>query len=421
MRAARLEPLDPYPGRTTLPWRCRCTTCGAVVAPNLNNLNRGLSRGCRYCAARANKKSGSRHTRWTHDSASATMRAAGLEPLDAYPGTDNPWRCRCTACGREVTPRFSMIRRGASKGCKYCAGRARIDSQVAVADMRAAALEPLEPYPGHTASPWRCRCTRCESEVTARLQKVRAGEGCCKRCGIQASAAARSADADQAAALMRAAGLEPVEPYPGGNHRLWRCRCVNCGAECTPTRANISRGQGGCVSCGIRLNAAQRLGDAEQAVVDMVAAGLQPLEAYRGVNQPGHCRCTRCDSEVWPRLASIRSGGGGCLKCGYAATSAKQRHDPNQAEQEMRTAGYLPLEPYPGADHRWRCRHIPCGNEVAPKLYKIRRGEGGCRNCAPYGFTFDAKLLHPDHLCQIVDQGQSDLQLRLPGYGGRHR
>jgi hypothetical protein len=175
-----------------------------------------------------------------------------------------------------------MVRRGASKGCKYCGGRAPVDAEVAVADMRAAALEPVEPYPGHTASPWRCRCTRCGSEVMARLQKIRAGEGCCRRCGIEASAAARRADAEQAAALMRAAGLESVEPYPGGNHRPWRCRCMACGAEGTPTRGNVSRGQGGRVSRGIETNATRRLGDAEQAVVDMVAAGLQPLEPYHG-------------------------------------------------------------------------------------------------------------------------------------------
>lgn len=286
---------------------------------------------------------------------------------------------------------LSMVRRGASKGCKHCGGRAPIESDVAVADVRAAGLEPLEAYPGHTASPWRCRCARCGSEVTARLQKIRSGEGCCVRCGIEASAAGRRADAEQAAALMRAAGLEPLEPYPGGNHRPWRCRCVKCGTEGTPTRANISRGQGGCLSCGIEASAARRLGDAEQAVVDMVAAGLQPLEAYPGTNKPWHCRCTRCGSEVRPRLGHVRSSGSGCIICGYQTTKAKQMRDPDQAEMVMRAAGYLPLEPYPGADHGWRCRHIPCGREVAARFNKIRGGEGACRYCARYGFN----LLNP--------------------------
>lgn len=32
------------------------------------------------------------------------MRAAGLEPLEPYPGSAAPWRCRHTACGREAPP-----------------------------------------------------------------------------------------------------------------------------------------------------------------------------------------------------------------------------------------------------------------------------------------------------------------------------
>jgi hypothetical protein len=162
---------------------------------------------------------------------------------------------------------------------------------------------------------------------------------------------------------------------------------VKCGGEGSPTRANISRGQGGCRVCGIEINAANRLGDAEQAVVDMVAAGLQPLEAYRGVDHPWQCRCTRCDNDVWPRLSSVRSGGRGCVNCGYEAARAKQRHDPDEAAKEMRGAGYLPLELYPGVMYGWRCQHIPCGREVIARLNKIRSGEGCCRYCASYGFN----------------------------------
>jgi hypothetical protein len=88
--------------------------------------------------------------------------------------------------------------------------------------MAEAGLKPLEEFPG-TDAPWRCECLRCGDVVTARLQKIRTGDGCCKRCGVAASARARSADAAGAEAMMRAAKLEPLEPYPGGNHLPWRC------------------------------------------------------------------------------------------------------------------------------------------------------------------------------------------------------
>ena len=48
------------------------------------------------------------------------MRAAQLEPLEPYPGTAVPWRCRCLKCDREVTPRRHAIMKGQG-GCKYCA------------------------------------------------------------------------------------------------------------------------------------------------------------------------------------------------------------------------------------------------------------------------------------------------------------
>jgi hypothetical protein len=59
-------------------------------------------------------------TEWIDtDAAQATMRAARLEPLEPFDGADRPWRCRCLTCGRVVTPRLSGI--GAGGGCKYCA------------------------------------------------------------------------------------------------------------------------------------------------------------------------------------------------------------------------------------------------------------------------------------------------------------
>jgi len=49
MRAARLEPLDPFVDPDQ-PWRCRCLTCGRVVAPRLSSI--GAGGGCKYCATK---------------------------------------------------------------------------------------------------------------------------------------------------------------------------------------------------------------------------------------------------------------------------------------------------------------------------------------------------------------------------------
>ncbi|MCW2901483.1 MAG: hypothetical protein JWO67_3748 [Streptosporangiaceae bacterium] len=48
--------------------------------------------------------------------------------------------------------------------------------------------------------------------------------------------------------IMREAGFEPLEPYPGAS-TPWRSRHEACGREVTPRLGNISSGQGGCRFC----------------------------------------------------------------------------------------------------------------------------------------------------------------------------
>ena len=48
------------------------------------------------------------------------MRAVDLEPLEIYPGSLRPWKCRCLKCGRTVMPCYSTIQRGGGE-CRWCA------------------------------------------------------------------------------------------------------------------------------------------------------------------------------------------------------------------------------------------------------------------------------------------------------------
>jgi hypothetical protein len=54
----------------------------------------------------------------------ADMRAAGLDPQEPYPGAGYPWPSIHLPCGRRVAPRLSSVRRG-SNGCRSCANRAQ--------------------------------------------------------------------------------------------------------------------------------------------------------------------------------------------------------------------------------------------------------------------------------------------------------
>lgn len=422
---AGLEPLVPYPGAKSKPWLCRCKKCGKEVTPLLKSLLRGG--GCRYCSKTAPINP---------NEAADEMRAAGFEPSDPYPGAGKPWRCRCQKCGRDVTPRLSGVRQG--HGCKYCAGIAPTNPDDAVAVMREADLDPLEPYSAAN-KPWRCMCKKCGKEISPTLSHVRQGHGC-RHCASVSIGQRKTLPAAEAETDMRAAGLEPLDAYPGAN-KAWRCRCEKCGKEVSPRLNSVrNMGQGGCQYCAgtarldpdvavaVMLGAGLKplvpypgaskpwpcrcktcgnevsprlttvreghgcriCGGTAPIVPDLAAevmraGGLEPLEAYSSSHQPWLCRCQKCGKEVRPTLSSVRSRGSGCRYCGIGKRELAQAVPAHQASAEMRAAGLEPLEEYTSSKKPWLCRCHKCGNEVRPTLSNVRRG-GGCRYCADYGF-----------------------------------
>jgi hypothetical protein len=107
MLDAGLVPLVDYPGNK-IPWRCYRSACGHEVTPTRNSIARGVG-ACRYCAPNA-----------PVGAPEQVMLNVGLTPLERYPGSDKPWRCRHEACGREVAPKRNSIIQGQG-GCRFCA------------------------------------------------------------------------------------------------------------------------------------------------------------------------------------------------------------------------------------------------------------------------------------------------------------
>ena len=73
------------------------------------------------------------------------MMRAGLVPLEPFPGSNEPWLCLHTSCGREVATRHSYVRQFGG-GCLHCAGQI-IDPSDASALLRSRGYEPLSPTP----------------------------------------------------------------------------------------------------------------------------------------------------------------------------------------------------------------------------------------------------------------------------------
>lgn len=199
-----------------------CIDCGADISHT-----HGLNKRCSDCKV-------------------AMMRKASLEPLERYPGPRVPWRCRCLRCNKAVKPTFSNIA-GGWGGCRHCASVAstnvkRLPEAEASAVLTEVGLEPLEPFPG-VMTEWHCRCMTCGKVTEPLLNNIQKGQNACKWCTEHA------VDPDEAAAVMRAAGLEPLVPYVG-RHTPWSCRCLVCGENPSPTYGAIKLG-GGCLYCAV--------------------------------------------------------------------------------------------------------------------------------------------------------------------------
>lgn len=120
--------------------------------------------------------------KYTNESAIAAVRAAGAEPLEPYPGDMvKKWACRCTTCGTTVYPRMGSIDRG-SKACRVCHGPNAVDPDLAFQAMLTAGVQPLEPYPGYDRH-WKVRCIQCGHESTPMYRSIAKGQGACFRCG----------------------------------------------------------------------------------------------------------------------------------------------------------------------------------------------------------------------------------------------
>ncbi len=243
MKGAHFEPLEPYPG-TNRPWTVRCVDCSRTSTPRFSNIQRGHA--CIYCTNRRRGEQSRKPPRPDQ------VTARNLEPLEAFPGMSKPWRCRCLKCGREVTPRWGTVLFNGGDGCIKCGAALRgqrqlRNSQEVAAEMLAAGLQPLEPYPG-SSEPWRCTCLRCGSLTITRYGSVQRGERGCLTCGNRSSAEKRKKPAEQAEAVMRAAGYEPLEPYSRSGSP-WKCRHEKCGNVVTPSLSTIQQGGGGCKSC----------------------------------------------------------------------------------------------------------------------------------------------------------------------------
>lgn len=162
-----LIPQESFPGANK-PWKSIHAQCGREVFIKYAYVLDG-SNGCRECAVNYVNP----------ELALEVFKSANLEPLEPYPGASRGWRSIHTLCGREVTPNWSYVRKYLA-GCKYCAGKS-ISEIDAVSILESKGFKPVEAYPGSQA-PWKMIHIKCGMEVSPRLNSLQysagGGEGC---------------------------------------------------------------------------------------------------------------------------------------------------------------------------------------------------------------------------------------------------
>lgn len=256
----------------------------------------------------------------------------------------------------------------------------RTDPAEAEALLRAAGAPPMVPFPGRKDLPWLAVHDACGREIQPRLSNVGPDRSVCGHCGREERGARRKQGlAEAAVEVFRAAGWEPLAPYPGADQR-WRARHVPCGTE-REISLNAMRQQRRCAVCW-RREEGHRVWDTESANAFMRSVGLSPLQAWSGSStRSWRSRHDLCGREVSPRLSNLAAGQGPCAACGQEAAHRAMMLDKGVATEVMLGAGLQPISPYPGADRPWRSIHIDCGRECSPTLTNIRRGQGGCGPC----------------------------------------
>ncbi len=354
-----LKPLEPYPGKGTLPWKCICLNCGLEVSPSLSSV-RNNGGGCRPCGLKKSAKSRSTDTHVAIE----IMRKAGAEPIGPYLGSGKPWLCKCMKCGKEITPRFGNVKKGTA-ACVFCSGK-KIEPSDAVLLLKNYGFESLVLYPGANR-PWKSTHLVCGSEASPRLTELQMGRGGCKKCGNAATKAKQMGDPEKALAVMLAAGLQPLEDYPGAN-RPWKCECLTCRKTVKPQYSRVKSGTG-CAFC------AGKMVSPEEAIEVMRSAQLEPMVPYPGSRAHWKCKCLRCNRIVSPTYGDVRIGDGGCKFCG------KKYVDPNEASELMREKGFIPQVPYPGNGVGWHCKCAKCGRDVYPAYNTVNGRNSGCKYC----------------------------------------
>ncbi len=338
----------------------------------------------------------------------------------------------------------------------------KLDPKVAEKVMLEAGLKPLEPY-RNALTKWKCRCLKCGQIVNPKLNSIQQGGSGCITCGYRNREIPHKLKSQEAVNRLKKANLLPLEDYKSAIHP-WKSKCMTCGNICTPTLNSISSGQGGCIKCGyLRAAESNRIPNNEAKKI-LLSHGYKPLEKYESAHTRWKSKCLQCSRIVYPRLALLQSGQGGCGYCSNRIADLEEINrlfeknklkslqikpirmkdgwkcqclrckrkikvyvtnlyrgsdpckycsgkavDPKSAVILMKKAKLEVLTPYKSQKTKWKSRCLRCKNIVYPMYASVRNGQGGCMYCAEKGMDMNA----PSYLYLIKHERYGALKIGI--------
>ena len=303
-------------------------------------------------------------TRISEEIARALFLKNKLEPLVKFPGSQKPWKSKCLITGKTVSPTYGKVRDFGHR-CEYCSGN-KVDEKDAIAFMKTVGFKTLEPYPGGN-NIWKSECIKCKKITYPRYSSAIQGIGC-KFCSN------RAVDPNDAVAAMKVRGFKTLEPFPGAT-KSWSVQCITCRRKYKTTFHSLNSKKGCKYCAGVAVDEVDLL----KKLKDLK---LLPLEKYQSAKTPWKCKCLICNHIVQPTWMRIKQGRGHCSYC------SQRRVDIPDALMFMKSIGLKPLVDFPGNNKPWLCKCLKCKAEVTPRWSDVRRGQGGCSNCADYGLNY---------------------------------
>ncbi len=364
------------------------------------------------------------------------MRAANLHMVGPYETSKLPIECTCLQCGQTIYKSYNNISTSGF-GCSDCRKRdkvrkPRLAHDVILSRLLEKNLRTDEQV--YTVDQvFEAVCISCGTPLEISIHRLKRIKGC-KICTKGSMVRMPKLEALE---IMEAAEFRPLEEFRSVN-ATWKSECLKCGKISSPSLKTVKNLGAKCRYCrGVKLTE-------DDAILDMQAVGLTPLEGYVSSKSPWRCKCNSCGREVIVMHSKAKHRGQGCSYCndvrplddldllsieidkaGYKlinplsrvqgsnkaihnlcgrtvvinTTSFKKGRgckwcapnppiDPETAQQIMINAGYIPKEPFSTGASKWSSLHVPCGNTVSPTFKQIRAGKGGCRYCANWGFNY---------------------------------